>query len=191
MNSILDFLADKGKSALPAGFLGDLSQIGIVSHDIERAVNGFLRLGIGPWNVYTFDKNTCTDLEFRGKPSDTVFKIALTTVNGLMWEIIQPVSGENIYTEFLAANGEGLHHLLFKCNGHDWQQKTAAFEAAGYTCLQSGKWQGTMSFAYYGTDGDTGVLLEITDILSTWIRPTPDKSFALGDVSSPSSHSSG
>lgn len=160
---------------LPDGFLGDLSQIGIVTHDLKRTVNRLLTTGIGPWRTYTFDSATCTDIQYMGQATDTAAKIALANMPGLLWEVIQPLRGPNVYSDFLIEHGEGMHHLLFKCNGYSWQEKTAAFAAAGYRCTQSGKWQGTMSYAYYDTDRTSGVLIEITDIPSDWKRPEADE----------------
>lgn len=159
------------------GILGDLSQVGIVTSDLNRSICEMLRLGIGPWSTFTFDERTCTDLTYMGAPGNFAFKIALADMPNLMWEIIQPLRGENIYSDFLTVKGDGLHHLLFKCNGLDWEQKKSALVQAGYSCVQSGKWQGTLSFAYFSKERESGVLIEIVDIPSIWSRPVAEENF--------------
>ncbi|KAF2395187.1 hypothetical protein [Pseudomonas frederiksbergensis] len=37
------------------GFLGNVVEIAIVTRDHKRTMDGLLKLGIGPWRVYTFN----------------------------------------------------------------------------------------------------------------------------------------
>jgi hypothetical protein len=104
--------------------------------------------------------------------------VCLAEAAGVNWEIVQPLDGPNIYTDFLESSGEGVHHLLFDCNGASWAEKTAAFEAAGYSCIQSGRWLGRLTFAYYGTEAATGTVIEITDRPPDWKRPEPDEVYS-------------
>jgi methylmalonyl-CoA/ethylmalonyl-CoA epimerase len=162
-------------ATLPEGFLGKLFQVSLVTTDLRRAVEGMQRLGIGPWRTYRFDRQTCTDQTYMGKPGEFVFKNALADMPGLMWEIIQPLEGANIYSDFLAKHGEGLHHLLFDCSGRDWEEQNQAMRAAGHTCIQSAKWRGVVSFAYYTNDLDNGIIIEIMNIGPGWTRPVPEE----------------
>lgn len=168
---------DKTK-ALPEGFLGNLVQICVVTRDYRRTIEGMVCSGIGPWSVFTFDPATCTDLTYRGRPASFSAKICLARAAGVHWEIVQPLGGPNIYADFLESSGEGVHHLLFDCNGASWAEKTAAFEAAGYSCIQSGRWLGRLAFAYYGTEQATGTVFEITDRPPDWQRPEPDEVYS-------------
>jgi hypothetical protein len=137
-----------------------------------------LRSGIGPWKVYPLNPETCTELTYHGRPADFSVKMGLADTPSLNWELIQPLAGANIYSDFLSSHGSGLHHLLFDCNGTCWKEKTAAFEAAGYSCIQSGRWLGRTTFAYYGTDTMMGAVLEIVDIPPDWHRPEPEEVYA-------------
>lgn len=171
----LDVTGAASHPSLPPGFLGSLRQVALVTHDLRKTIDGMLRVGVGPWGVHTFDANTVTDRTYYGRPADFAFKVALAESPGLHWELIQPLEGENIYSDFLSSHGDGLHHLLFNCDGHSWAEKTATFEAAGYTCIQSGRWLGRTTFAYYGTGADAGAILEIVDIAPDWQRPEPEE----------------
>jgi Glyoxalase/Bleomycin resistance protein/Dioxygenase superfamily len=173
----IDLLAIKRNLALPFGILGNLKQFAMVTHDLRPTLEALMKVGVGPWRVYPFDRHTVTDRTYRGKPGEFEFKSALADMPGLMWEVIQPLSGQNIYSDFLADRGEGMHHLLFECNGIEWEQKVAAFEAAGYSCAQLGKWLGQITFAYYDTLADIGFYIEIINIPPGWVRPEPEQIF--------------
>src|SRR3954452_18869891 len=120
---------------LPAGFLGKIRQICIATPDYRKTVDAMLRVSIGPWTVHTFGPSTCSDLTYYGRPADHVFKSALADMPTVLWEVIQPISGANIYTDFLNQNGEGVHHLLFECEGISWNEKVQGLERAGYNCI--------------------------------------------------------
>lgn len=163
---------------LPQGFLGNLKQICVVTRDYRRTIEGMLSTGIGPWTVFTFNPTTCTNLTYRGQPADYAIKVCLARAAGVNWEIIQPLDGPTIYADFLEASGEGVQHLLFDCNGASWAEKTTAFEAAGFTCIQSGRWLGRLTFAYYGTESATGTVFEIVDMPADWQRPEPEEIYS-------------
>jgi acetoin:2,6-dichlorophenolindophenol oxidoreductase subunit beta len=82
------------------------------------------------------------------------------------------------YSDFLNQSGEGVHHLLFECNGMSWDEKVQGLEGAGYKCIQSGKWLGKTSFAYFDTSPNVGTLLEIVDIPPDWKRPEPEETYS-------------
>lgn len=55
-----------------------------------------------------FGPDACVD---RGKPADHVADISLSYAGDMQLELIAPVRGDSIYTDFLASNGPGLHHI--------------------------------------------------------------------------------
>ena len=162
---------------LPEGFLGNLRQVCVVTRDYKKVIAGMLSTGIGPWTVFTFDPTTCTALTYRGKPALYSAKICLARATGINWEIVQPLDGPTIYDDYLAANAEGVQHLQFDCNNVPWAEKVATFEAAGFSCIQSGRWLDRLPFAYYGTES-AGTVFEIVDIPEGWQRPEPEETYA-------------
>ena len=48
-----------------------------------------------------------TDGTFNGQPADFVFHLYMAYSNGILLELIQPVSGRSLYDEFLARNPSG------------------------------------------------------------------------------------
>lgn len=162
-------------TTLSNSFLGDNIQICVVTRDFRRTMEGLVRAGIGPWRVYTFGPETVTDLTFRGKPASYSMKLCIAFSGTMMWEIVQPVTGPNIYDEFLAKHGEGIHHVAFGCNNMPWAERLKAFTDHGYALIQSGRWLGKCPYAYFETEGDTTTTFEIFDIPADFVMPEPEE----------------
>jgi hypothetical protein len=94
----------------------------------------------------------------RGKPADFVVHVSLGYVGDLQLELIQPVRGESIYTDFLADHGPGLHHGC-------WEVDDLDAALAGRTPVQQGSMvDGDLRFAYL-EEGAPGLpFLELVQI---------------------------
>ena len=82
-------------------------------------------------------------------------RIALTTLNGWILELVESVAGPNIYEEFLASHSEGIHHLMTIVE--DFDAEVARFQALGYELIQSGRGYGASGdggFTYFDTTAD-------------------------------------
>jgi len=80
-------------------------------------------------------------------------------------ELIEPVDGESLYSEWLAERGEGLHHLAVVVDSLD--DAIAALEAAGYPNIQSGHGfapNGKGGYAYFDTTHALGFILEAVEL---------------------------
>lgn len=55
---------------LSNSFLGGLIEICLVTRDHQRTMEGLVRLGIGPWRVYTFDSRTVTERRYQGRDAE-------------------------------------------------------------------------------------------------------------------------
>ncbi len=127
---------------------GPVTQLCWVTEDIE-ATESFLaaQFGVPAWTRLPdihFGPEDCT---LHGEPADFVVHVSLGYIGDLQLEIIQPVSGESIYTEFLATSAPGLHHLCFEVE--DMAAALAAAAGAGVDVVQAGSMMGGgMEFAY-------------------------------------------
>lgn len=127
---------------------GPIIQIAWVVDDLD-ATEVFLgdHFGVRTWvrlEGIAFAPDTCT---YRGQPADFVADISLSYAGDLQLELIRPVRGESIYSEFLGASGPGLHHLCFETD--DLPEAVRAAEAAGLEVIQQGSMAGgAMEFAY-------------------------------------------
>jgi catechol 2,3-dioxygenase-like lactoylglutathione lyase family enzyme len=93
-----------------------------------------------------FGPDTCTH---RGKPADYVAHVSLSYAGDTQLELIEPVRGESIYTEFLDASGPGLHHVAIEADDHDhFDTMLVDAERDGASVVCRGTMPGGMSFAY-------------------------------------------
>src|SRR5262249_8355908 len=87
-------------------------QIGIVVHDLDAAVRRYVDdYGIGPWEIYQLKPGDVKDWREHGQPAQPSTRIATTMVGRVQWELIQPLDDKSIFARFLAAKGEGVHHI--------------------------------------------------------------------------------
>lgn len=154
--------ADAKKPETEVAF-NNVTQIGIVVKDINQAMKRYWDLlGIGPWRVHTYAPHTgLTNMKIRGKEEPYGMKLALAYTGKMNWELIQPLSGPNIYKEFLEQKGEGLHHVNTS-RVAAFDQTTLNLEKKGIKPLMTGTFmQGT--YAYLDTEKELGgVIFEMS-----------------------------
>jgi hypothetical protein len=94
-----------------------------------------------------FGPDTCT---YRGAPADFTAHISMSYVGEMQLEVIQPVTGESIYSEFLSRTGGGLHHLCWEVDDLDAALAEASgLGEAGIEVVQTGDMAGgSIKFAY-------------------------------------------
>ena len=135
-------------------------QISIVVRDLEATMRTYVEeYGIGPWEIYEFNPRHVTEMAKDGEPAEYAFRIAVTMVGSVQWELIQPLDDKSIYAEFLATKGEGLHHVAVGGEPTARRSTRCGRRAAG---LQGGIYNG-VTFSYMSTDEDLGVITEIFD----------------------------
>jgi hypothetical protein len=129
---------------------GSPVQVAWVTRDIaatETALTGLL--GVKKWvrvpEVH-FAPDSCSYL---GAPADFTAHISLSYLGDTQLEVIEPVRGPNIYSDFLRENGPGLHHICMQAGS--LEEFDAAVTAAvdhGATVPQQGVMPGGLRFAY-------------------------------------------
>jgi len=123
-----------------------INQVALVVKDVQATVENYWNiLGIGPWEIYSWEAPLVYDRKYHGKPAWAKEKIALAQVGAVQLELVQPVDGDSIYQDFLTEHGEGLHHLQFLVDDVDETAEILAKE--GFPSLQSGR---------FGTSEDKG-----------------------------------
>ena len=94
-------------------FFGAVRQVGYVVKDIEKAMNEWAKLGVGPW-FYKEDVGS-TEFTYYGKPSRLPkLSIALANSGDLQIELIQQRDdAPSLYLDTLARNGEVAQHIAY------------------------------------------------------------------------------
>lgn len=122
-------------------------QIAWVTRDLDAAEATLTALmGARTWvrmPAVHFAPDACT---YRGAPADFVADISLSYAGDMQLELIRPVSGVSIYSEFLDTVGPGLHHVCVEAaDDADFERRLAR---AGAPVVQQGVMPGGMRFAY-------------------------------------------
>jgi methylmalonyl-CoA/ethylmalonyl-CoA epimerase len=135
-----------------------LFQIAIVVRDLDAAMKTFMDvLGAGEFRML----DSTTRKVYRGRPIDPVHRIAAADFGPVTVELIQPVSGESLFTEFLAKHGEGVHHLGFMlASNDDYERALTHLAEAGFPSAQSGR-KADLSYDYVDTEPALGTYVEL------------------------------
>jgi methylmalonyl-CoA/ethylmalonyl-CoA epimerase len=145
-----------------------VAQVALVVEDLDKTVANYWNLfGIGPWHFYTYGKPLVKQMSYRGEPSEYAMRVALSYLGPLRIELIEIVSGDTVYAEFVKAHGYGVHH--FGVLVEDMPAAIAQAEAAGLTMTQDGAGfgaDGDGHYAYLDTEDTIGVTIELIE------RPT-------------------
>lgn len=145
-------------------------QHGYVTSDIDRAVEHFGReLGITRFSV---SERTLAPVSARTGPMIIRCRIAFAWLDGLMIEVIEPLSGDvGIYASALPESGFGLvlHHLAYLVDDSvDWAEFRRHVDPASLVFEASG----AISYLYVDTRQTLGHYLE-------YLKFDPDQLAAL------------
>lgn len=134
-------------------------QISVVVRDLDAAMETYVRdYGIGPWAIYEFNPETVRGMHEGGRPVTRSWRLALTQVGQVQWELVEPLDDDSVYARFLAANGPGVHHV--GVGVRSYEDTIAELAERGHEVLLGGEYNG-VNFAYLSTDRDLGVVTEI------------------------------
>ncbi len=146
-------------NAIPHAIAPYFVQVGYVVRDLEAAETWFERT-LGVPSLFRMENVTFgADCSYRGRPYDAAVHISLGYLGETQIELIQPVRGDSIYTEFLEQKGPGLHHL-----GFDVPDFAASLDVLRKTDLElvaQGQMGPGNEFAYFDCQAHGTSLIEI------------------------------
>ena len=132
--------------------ISNADQVGIVVKDLDVAMEQFkFLLGVENFDVVDWPKpGSDPESTYYGKPAQFKLRIGFTQLGKLQLELIQPVKGKSIFTDFLETHGPGLHHIRF--SEKDFNQKVEQLQKAGVQMISSGRGVRSASiWAYFDT----------------------------------------
>jgi hypothetical protein len=145
--------------------LPGVAQVCIVVPDLDRAVQQFWSVfRVGPWHIYTYGKPMVTRMTRHGKPTDYRMRVALGHIGDMRIELIQPLEGETVYSEFVKKHGYGVHHIGVLTD--DMARSLQQAEAAGLHMTMEGAGfglDGDGHYAYLDTEGLIGTTIELIE----------------------------
>ncbi len=156
-----------------------IDQIGIVVRDLHSflaALKGLLGIDdfrIMEWPIEGVDPKAT----YHGEPGNYRLLLGFATVGKTQIELIQPLEGKNIYSDFLEEHGPGLHH--FRLTVPDFESRIVTMEKSGVENIASGTGVHVGSkWAYFDTrELLGGVIVELRKHLEDgggegkWIQP--------------------
>lgn len=103
-----------------------------------------------------------TDIEydFRGGRTTCALEIGFARSGNVQIELLCPVRGIGLHSEFLASNGPGVHHLGFLVD--DLDAEVAAAGALGFERVQGATF-GALHFCYLDTWDSLGLYVELVE----------------------------
>jgi catechol 2,3-dioxygenase-like lactoylglutathione lyase family enzyme len=142
------------------------TQIAWVTPDLdatETALTGVL--GAKKWiripEVH-FAPDSCS---YRGEPADFVASISLSYLGDIQLELISPVSGQSVYSDFLRDSEPGLHHVCVEAQSpEEFEAMLAQAADRGAPVVQRGVMPGGIQFAYVSAPQAAVPYLEIAYI---------------------------
>lgn len=133
-------------------------QISYAVKDLEEAMANYVNiLSIGPWNIMDVVPPDYYNPIYRGKPGRHTMRAGLCTVNGVEIELIQGLSGDNIYSDFICQHGEGINHLGFMTD--NIERVTDIMAEEGFMIAQGGNHLDG-AYCYFDTTGPLKVMWE-------------------------------
>jgi methylmalonyl-CoA/ethylmalonyl-CoA epimerase len=135
-----------------------LFQQAFVVDDFEGAQTGLRTAG----GCGEFTTLPATDIEydFRGGKTTCAMEIGFARSGNVQIELIRPVSGVGLHSEFLESNGPGAHHLGFLVD--DLDAEIAAAGELGFDRVQGATF-GALRFAYLDTWDRFGLYVELVE----------------------------
>lgn len=127
---------------------------GVVVSDIKSAMDAYIA-DFG-YTFFQFEVNEA-NAQFRGTSPSFRLRFGIGQLGLNLIELIQPVTGTTLYSQYLAEHGPGLHHLGFTTT--DLASARRQFAARGYPRIEDGVIHGLVDFSYYDAR-ELGVLIE-------------------------------
>lgn len=153
-NVIPDSITGKGNEQL-----NYVVQIGLAVRDMDKAMAEMKRI----FNAQPSATNELSppNAMFRGKPADFRLKIAYYDFANIEFELIQPLSGENVWFDHFKENTCSLHHVRF--NVRDYDGVVSDMADKGISIYQEGLvgLDPRYRWAYFDTIESLGFVLEI------------------------------
>ncbi len=137
------------------------NHIGIIVRDLAEATTRYGKMfGIKNW--YEIN-STDLDILYEGQHKKCDVRLYYGGKGSTKIELLESKGEANIYDEFLATNGEGIHHIMY--NVKDLEKAMAEYENMGYKVLQIGTFNSAgakIKYAYVGKN-KTDTIIEIVE----------------------------
>lgn len=163
----------------------NVAQVCILVPDLDAAMKNFHeRFGIGPWSVYTYDKKFVPNQTRFGKDTEYSSRIGLANIGNLRIELIQPLEGDTVYSDYIKKHGYGVQHFGVVVPDMDEALDKAREVGLDVTMEGSGFGpDGDGHYAYLDTEDLVGITFEL--ICRPKRRRDPERTYPEGGPGAP------
>jgi hypothetical protein len=155
---------------------GPIRQIGFVVTELDKALDSWVALGVGPWYVVRGQHQRAF---YRGAPCDVTLTIAFANSGDMQIEVIQQENySPSIYTEFLSTKGDEFNQLAYWAA--DFDAAVQSVQDAGWPVVWSGGEGDGVRYAYVEPPGGPAAIIEIMELneattgLAEFVRAAAD-----------------
>ncbi|MDC7248412.1 MAG: VOC family protein [Sphaerochaetaceae bacterium] len=142
-----------------------VGQLGFVVKNLDEAMkNYYEEFGIENWHIYTYGPPLLKFMNYKGNPTSYKVLIGLSYLGNTRIELIQPIEGHTIYTDFINTKGYGLQHLGIYVE--DIKKEIKLAEQSGFSVIMEGGGfgpDGDGHFAYLDTESKYGICYELIE----------------------------
>jgi methylmalonyl-CoA/ethylmalonyl-CoA epimerase len=161
------------------------TQIAWVVKDLERS-KAFFQEMFGVKNFMPTGTTRLQDYDgtYYGERKDAENLFTLTYSGGTFLEIIQPLSGKSIFTDFINDNpAGGIHHIAYSTPMSNLDNVISDFEAKGHAVISS--YDTPIAYiVFFDTRAEIGVFTEIMGITKEGEKAVEEMRIGLSQVQS-------
>ena len=107
-------------------------KLGIVVRNVEKSAKKYWQVfGLGPWTLANMQAPGIVLHDCILDHTPFSVRSGIANIGDLQIELLQPLSGQSSYAEFLGKYGNGIHHLSFGCV-EDADEMVATLQKRGY-----------------------------------------------------------
>ncbi|MDP9877496.1 catechol 2,3-dioxygenase-like lactoylglutathione lyase family enzyme [Variovorax boronicumulans] len=139
-------------------FFKTLHHVCIVVHDLDKTVDYYEQLGVGPWFDYP-KAGPYVEFDVPNRAASDAMRYKCVDLDNVQIQICQPSELDSPQRRFLDQHGEGVYHLGFEVADRDAAE--AAARALGIGVTARGARADGSGFAYFDTRAQAGVVLEV------------------------------
>lgn len=136
-----------------AAQLSGADQVGFVVDDLDAFLELLERFfGLKGFEVIEYPPEDLKDPQtiYLGQPAKFRLLMAFKKIGNIEFEVVQPLEGDSVFSDFLKNHGPGLHHIRF--TEKDFQVACADLQSSGIPLLAQGKGaHGASTWAYFDT----------------------------------------
>ena len=135
-------------------------QLGFITDCSEKLIPQ-LQKTYGVPEFFHFPDINFKEIIYRGRKVDCRVSVAIGYSGTVQIEVVEPLSGEGAYNEFLESGGTGMHHIGLLVD--DFEQALESQLSVGLSVIQTGiiGQEQAIRFAYIDTIATLGVITEI------------------------------